>query len=74
MPRLLRDLPGAQPVDKRGGGTGPPVTLLAGAEFVITIRKLKRSDDSFEEVWSEIRIGDQLYRVPLRLLDLGHAA
>ncbi len=74
MSRLMRDLPGAQPVDTRGGTAGPPVTLPAGAEFVITIRKLRRTDDSFDELWSEIRVGEQLYRVPLRLLEFGNAA
>lgn len=74
MPRLMRDLPAAQPVDSRGGTVGPPVTLLGGAEFIITIRKLKRSDDSFDELWCEIRIADQLYRVPVRLLEIATAA
>ena len=74
MPRLIRDLPGAQPVDTCGCGIGPPVTLLAGAEFIITIRKLKRADDSFDELWCEIQAGDQLYRVPLRLLEFANAA
>ena len=68
MPRIARDLPGAQPVDSRGAGQGPPVTLPAGAEYIVTIRKLKRADDSFDELWCEIRIGDRLYRVPFRLL------
>ena len=72
MPRLMRDLQGAQPVDARGEAIGPPVTLLAGVEFIITIRKLKRADDSFDELWCEIRIGDQLYRVPLRFLEFAH--
>jgi hypothetical protein len=74
MSRLRRDLPAAQPVDSRGNGIGPPVTLFAGAEFVVTIRKLKRADDSFDELWCEIRIGDQLYRVPFRLLEIANAA
>lgn len=74
MARLTRDLPGAQPVDTRGAGIGSTVTLPAGAEFVITVRKLKRADDTFDEYWSEIRVGDQLYRVPLRLLDFANAA
>lgn len=74
MPQLTRDLPGAQPVDTRGNATGAPITLPAGAEFVITIRKLKRADDSFDEVWCEIRMGDQLYRVPHRLLEFVNAA
>ena len=74
MPRLRRDLSGAQPVDTRGNSIGPPVTLPAGAEYVITIRKLKRADDSFEQLWSEIRIGEQLYRVPCRVLEVANAA
>ena len=74
MARLIRDLPGAQPVDKHGMASGPPVVLPAGAEFIITVRKLKRVDDSFDPLWCEIRIGDQLYRVPLRLLDIAKAA
>ncbi len=74
MQRLMRDLPGAQPVDTQGRSIGPPVTLFAGAEFIITIQKLKRADDSFDELWCEIRIGDQLYRVPFRLLEVSNAA
>ncbi len=74
MPRLKRDLPAAQPVDSQGNGIGPPVTLSAGSEFIITIRKLKRADDSFDELWCEIRIGHQLYRVPFRLLEIANAA
>jgi len=74
MPRLMRDLQGAQPVDIRGSSIGPPVTLFTGAEFIITIRKLKKADDSFDELWCEIRIGDQLYRVPFRLLEIANAA
>ncbi len=74
MARLNRDLPGAQPVDKHGMTSGPPVVLRAGVEFVITVRKLKREDDSFDPLWCEIRIADQLYRVPLRLLEITNAA
>lgn len=74
MPRLIRELPGAQPVDSRGSGIGPPVTLPAGAEFIITIRNLRRADDSFDELWCELRIGDQLYRLPLRRLEMANAA
>ncbi|HTP34191.1 MAG TPA: hypothetical protein VMJ75_18565 [Candidatus Acidoferrales bacterium] len=74
MPRLMRDLPGAQPVDARGVGVGPPATLPAGTEFVITIQKLRKADDSFDELWCEIRIADRLYRVPLRLLNFANAA
>jgi hypothetical protein len=74
MPRLTRDLPGAEPVDNRGTAIGPPTTLPAGAEYIVTVRKLKRADDSFDEVWSEIRAGDRLYRVPLRILEIAIAA
>lgn len=74
MPLLMRDLPGAQPVDKRGASLGPAVTLTAGAEFTITIRKLNSPSDSFDEVWCEILVADQLYRVPLRRLDFVNAA
>lgn len=74
MPRLMRDLPGAQPVDKRGASIGPPVTLPAGADFTITIRKLNSPSDSFEDVWCEILMADQLYRVPLRRLEFVNAA
>ncbi len=74
MPRLMRDLPGAQPVDRHGNATAPSVTLHAGAEFVFTIRKLRKADDSFDEFWCEISTGEQLYRVPLRLLDTAIAA
>jgi len=74
MPRFTRELAGAEPVDQHGASTGPPVTLPAGAEFVVTVRKLRRPSDSFGEIWCEIRIGNQLYRVPLRLLETAHAA
>jgi len=74
MPRLIRDLAGAQPVDQHGVATGPPVTLHAQAEFVITVRKMTRPSDSFEELWCEIRMDEQLYRVPLRLLGTAIAA
>jgi hypothetical protein len=74
MPRLIRNLAGAEPVDEHGIAIGPPVTLPAEAEFVVTIRKLKRPSDSFEELWCEIGVGNQLYRVPLRLLETANAA
>jgi hypothetical protein len=74
MPRLLRDLAGAEPVDKNGVTTGPTVTLPAGAEFDMLIRKLKRPDEGFEDLWSEIRVGDQLYRVPFRVFEAANAA
>ncbi len=74
MPRLLRDLMNAEPVDARGASTGPPVTLNGGTEFTVTIPKLKRPSDSFEVLWCEIRVADQLYRVPLRLFEIARAA
>ena len=69
MPHLKRELIGAEPVDQHGTSVGPPATLPAGTEFAITVRKLSRPSDSFGEMWSEIRVADRLYRVPLRLLD-----
>ena len=74
MPRLIRDLVGVEPVDAHGTATGPAVTLPAQAEFEITIRKLRRPSDSFEGLWCEIRIGGQLYRVPLRQFETANAA
>jgi hypothetical protein len=74
MPRLTRELVGAEPVDQHGASTGPPVTLPAGTEFAVTVRKLHRPSDSFGEIWSEIRVAERLYRVPLRLLDASNAA
>jgi hypothetical protein len=68
MPRLIRELVGAEPVDEHGITIGPPVTLPPNVEFVITIRKLNRPSDSFGELWSEIRLEGRLYRVPHRLL------
>jgi hypothetical protein len=72
--RLIRELSGAEPVDQYGNRTNSPVTLPAGTEYTITVRKLKRPSDNFEEYWAEIRVGDQLYRVPLRLLEIANAA
>ncbi len=74
MPRLMRDLAGAEPVDKQAAKVGPPVTLPAGTEFAVPIRKLRRPSDSFEEIWCEILVADQLYRIPLRLLEIANAA
>ena len=74
MPRLIRELAGAEPVDEHGAATGPPVTLPAEAEFVITIRKLRRPSHSFDELWCEIRMNNQLYRVPLKLIGNAYAA
>lgn len=68
MPRLNRNLVGAQPVDEHGASVGPPVTLPAEAEFSVTIRKLRRPDN-FDDLWCEIQVANQLYRVPLRLLE-----
>jgi hypothetical protein len=74
MPRLTRELAGAEPVDQHGNRTGAPVTLPAGTEYTITVQKLKRPSDSFDEYWSEIRSDDQLYRIPLKLLEAANAA
>jgi hypothetical protein len=73
MPTLVRELTGAQPVDQHGTVIGPTVTLPAGSEFAITIRKLKRPDN-MEELWCEILHGGSLYRVPLRLFEVANAA
>ncbi len=74
MPRLTRELSGAEPVDQHGNSTGPPATLPVGTDYIVTVRKMKRPSDSFDEYWSEIRVADQLYRVPLRLLEIANAA
>jgi hypothetical protein len=74
MPRLGRELSGAEPVDQHGNRTGSSVTLPVGTEYTVTVRKLKRPSDNFEEYWSEIRVAGQLYRVPLRLLEIVNAA
>ena len=74
MPRLVRDLNGAEPVDRDGRIIGPPARLARGSEFRVTIPKLKRSEDSFEEYWCEIQVEGQLYRVALRLLEGAQAA
>jgi hypothetical protein len=74
MPRLLRDLAGAEPVDSHGVAIGPPITLPAEAEFDITIRKMNRPSDSFDEVWCEIAVANKLYRVPLKLLQTANFA
>jgi hypothetical protein len=70
----MGDLPGAQPVDERGASIGHPIVPPAGSEFIITIRKLKRAGDGFDEPWCEIRSGGQLYRGSLRLLDFANGA
>jgi hypothetical protein len=69
MVRLIKDLPGAEPVDKSGTPTGPPATLHAGTEFSITITKLRRPSDDIETFWCELKVGDQLYRVRKRTLE-----
>jgi hypothetical protein len=74
MRTLIRQLAGAQPVDGNGNATGPSVTLPAGTEFEITIRKLRRPSDDLEELWCEIRVAGQLYRAPLRLFEVASAA
>ena len=74
MVRLIRDLPGAEPVNRSGVSTGPPATLHAGTEFSITIGKLRRPSDDIETFWCELRVGEQLYRVPRRMLETAAAA
>ena len=74
MPRLARDLTGVEPVNRYGNITGPPTRLLRGSEFQISIAKLKRPEDSFDEYWCEIQVEGQLYRVALRSLDGAKAA
>jgi len=69
MPRLARDLNGVEPVDGNGNITGPRTRLQSGCEFRVTIPKLRRPEDSFEEYWSEIQVAGQLYRVPLKTLE-----
>ena len=74
MARLSKDLPGAEPVDQGGTPSGPPVTLHAGTEYQLTIAKLRRPSDDIEAIWCELRVGDQLYRVPRRNFDIAAAA
>jgi hypothetical protein len=69
MPLLNHEVTGAEPVDPHGNCTGPPVTIPPGTEYSVTVPKLKRPSDSFDEYWSEIRVGNQLYRIPLKLLE-----
>jgi hypothetical protein len=69
MPHLMKDLPGAEPVDGLGAPAGPPATLRAGVEFQITVPKLRRPSETIEIFWTEIRVGAQLYRVPRRALE-----
>ncbi len=74
MPRLTRDLVGAEPVDRFGRFVGPAERIAVGSEFEITIPKLKSPTDSFDKYWCEIRVGGQLYRLPLRILEMASAA
>ena len=74
MPRLARNLSGVEPVDRNGNITGPPTRLVRGTEYQITVPKLRRSEDSFEEYWCEIQVVGQLYRVSLRMLEAAKAA
>jgi len=74
MPRLNKNLPGAEPVDTSGAPTGPPATLYAGIELRITVPMLRRPSETIEIYWSEIQVDGQLYRVPRRALDAALAA
>jgi len=74
MPRLNKNLPGAEPVDGLGAPTGPPATLNAGTELCITVPMLRRPSDSFEVYWSEIEVEGKLYRVPRKALQTALAA
>jgi len=69
MVRLIKDLPGAEPVDRFGAATGSRATLNAGTEFVITIAKLRHPSDDMAVFWCEVKVGEQLYRVPLKSLE-----
>jgi hypothetical protein len=69
MARLIKDLPGAEPVDRSGTSMGPAATLHAGTEFSITISKLRRQSDDLEVFWCELKVGEQLYRVRRRTLE-----
>lgn len=73
MARLTKDLIGAEPVDPFGRVIGPPERIAVESEFEITIPKLQGPTDSFERYWCEIRIGHQLYRVPLRALEIARS-
>jgi hypothetical protein len=74
MARLIKDLTGAEPVDRFGRVIGPPERITAGSEFEVTIPKLKGPSDGFDPYWCEIRVEGQLYRVPLRAFELAKAA
>jgi hypothetical protein len=73
MPRLMKDLPGAEPVNGSGAPAGPPATLRAGAEVRITVPKIRHPSDTIEVYWSEIQVNGQLYRVPRRALEIALA-
>ncbi len=74
MPKLAKDLEGAEPVDEHGQITGPPTRLARGSEFRVTIPKLKRPAEGFDEYWCEIEAAGRLYRVALRSLGGAKAA
>ena len=69
MPRLIKDLPGAEPVSGSGTPDGPAATLPAGTEILITVAMLHRPGENLEIYWSEIEAGGRLYRVTRRALD-----
>jgi hypothetical protein len=73
MPNLKKELPGAQPVNGSGASVGPPATLPAGTEVRITVAKLVRPSEDIHIYWSEVQVEGQLYRVPLRALELALA-
>ena len=74
MPRLSKDLVGAEPVDRGGQIVGPTQRIAVGASYEITIPKLKGPADGFDEYWCEIRVEGQLYRVSLRALEMARVA
>lgn len=74
MPRLMQNLPGAEPVNNTGAPTGPPATLSAGTELHITVPKLRRPGETIEVYWTEIQVHGQLYRVPRRALEAALSA
>ncbi len=74
MPRLIKNLPGAEPVNGSGAPTGPPALLQAGVELRITVPLLRRPSENIEIYWSEIQVEGQLYRVPRRALQAALAA
>jgi hypothetical protein len=74
MPRLIKNLQGAEPVNSFGAPTGPPATLQAGTELRITVPMLRRPGEDIEIYCSEIQVNGQLYRVPRRALEIALAA